>query len=98
MRWSNIDARDGWRHRFAFLPVKIGDTTIWLQWYERRFMGDCYEVRDRSFDDEFNGDNAMLVRSIDALLDLDAAGALVPHGVGGHARTLLSASAARLKP
>lgn len=27
--------------------------------------------------------------SAEALLDLDAKGALVPHGIGGHARTLL---------
>jgi hypothetical protein len=31
-----------------------------------------------------------------ALLELDAAGALVPHGIGGLARTLLGASAVRL--
>ncbi|QWK79144.1 hypothetical protein [Ochrobactrum sp. BTU1] len=29
-----------------------------------------------------------LISLIDALLDLDAKGALVPHGIGGHARTL----------
>ena len=29
------------------------------------------------------------VASTEALLDLDAKGALVPHGIGGHARTLL---------
>lgn len=46
--------------------------------------------------DEFRGDNAALINSIDALLSLDAAGALVPHGIGGHARGLLSAAAARL--
>lgn len=46
--------------------------------------------------DDFNGDDAALCRGIDALLALDAAGALVPHGVGGHARSLLSAAYARL--
>lgn len=45
MRWSAIDNRDGWRKRFAFLPVKIGDEWLWLERYGRRFMGDCYEVR-----------------------------------------------------
>jgi hypothetical protein len=44
----------------------------------------------------FRGDNANLIRSIEALLELDAEGALVPHGVGGHARALLSAAAVRL--
>ena len=29
------------------------------------------------------------IASADALLDLDAKNALVPHGIGGHARTLL---------
>ena len=46
--------------------------------------------------DEFRGDTPSLVRNIVALLELDADGALVPHGVGGHARGLLSAAAARL--
>ena len=39
------DPRQGWRTRFAILPVKIGDQWVWLERYERRFMGDCYEVR-----------------------------------------------------
>ena len=46
--------------------------------------------------DDFRGDTATLLRNIIALLELDAEGALVPHGVGGHARGLLSAAAARL--
>ena len=45
MKFSNHDARDGWRTRFAFLPVKIGDQTVWLERFERRFMGEYYEVR-----------------------------------------------------
>lgn len=47
-------------------------------------------------DDTFRGDDAHLVRSIEAHLALDAAGALVPHGVGGLARVLLASAAARL--
>jgi hypothetical protein len=46
--------------------------------------------------DQFKGDNAKLISAIAALLDLDAKGALVPHGVGGHARTMLEAAAVRL--
>ncbi|PZP59991.1 MAG: hypothetical protein DI604_31850 [Delftia acidovorans] len=46
--------------------------------------------------DEFRGDTASLVCNIVALLEMDAKGALVPHGVGGHARDLLSAAAVRL--
>ncbi|AFN39101.1 hypothetical protein G167_gp53 [Burkholderia phage BcepMigl] len=46
--------------------------------------------------DEFGGDNALLVTCIKALLDLDAAGVLVPHGVGGHARVMLAAAGARI--
>lgn len=46
--------------------------------------------------DTFRGDNAALVSSIKALLALDADGALVPHGIGGHARGLLEAAACRL--
>lgn len=46
--------------------------------------------------DNFNGDTAHLIRSIEALLELDAKGVLRPHGIGGHARTLLEAAAVRL--
>jgi hypothetical protein len=46
--------------------------------------------------DQFNGDDAKLISAIEALLDLDASGSLVPHGVGGHARTMLEAAAVRL--
>lgn len=46
--------------------------------------------------DTFRGDNAQMIRSIEALLSLDAAGALVPHGIGGHARELLESAAVRL--
>jgi len=49
------------------------------------------------FPDEFNGDNAHLVQCIEALLSLDAKGSLVPHGIGGHARGLLSAAMHRLE-
>lgn len=38
-----------------------------------------------------------LVDNIEALLDLDAAGALVPHGIGGLARTLFERVVERLK-
>lgn len=31
-----------------------------------------------------------LIKATEALLALDAKGALVPHGIGGHARTLLT--------
>jgi len=46
--------------------------------------------------DTFRGDNSALVSNINALLSLDADGALVPHGIGGLARELLSAAASRL--
>jgi len=46
--------------------------------------------------DDFNGDTPHLIRCIEALLRIDKAGALFPHGIGGHARTLLSAAACRL--
>lgn len=46
--------------------------------------------------DDFNGDNAHLVRGIEALIAMNDSGSLVPHGIGDHARTLLSAAAVRL--
>lgn len=45
---------------------------------------------------DFDGDNAHLVTCIRALLAVDAAGSMRPHGVGGLARTLLTAAAERL--
>lgn len=46
--------------------------------------------------DTFRGDTPHLISCIEALLRLDADGALVPHGIGGHARDLLAAAAVRL--
>ncbi|USN13901.1 hypothetical protein KABACHOK_00650 [Brevundimonas phage vB_BpoS-Kabachok] len=46
--------------------------------------------------DTFRGDNANLLGSISAILALDEADALAPHGLGGHARDLLSAAFVRL--
>lgn len=46
--------------------------------------------------DTFKGTTQHLCSCIEALLALDAKGALVPHGVGGHARGLLAAAALRL--
>jgi hypothetical protein len=52
--------------------------------------------RSQQEGDGFNGDTPHLISCIQALLDLDAAKALAPHGIGGHARALLTAAAARL--
>lgn len=49
------------------------------------------------FEDSFNGNTDQLLGSAKALLELDAAGALVPHGIGGHARKIINALAARLE-
>lgn len=47
--------------------------------------------------DTFKGDNAKLIECIRALISLSDDGALVPHGLGGHARTLLDSAATRLE-
>ena len=47
--------------------------------------------------DTFRGDDANLIASIEALIALSDDGALVPHGIGGGARALLSSAAVRLK-
>lgn len=39
-----------------------------------------------------------LIASAQALLDLDARGALVPHGIGGHARTIIEGFLALHEP
>jgi len=44
MRWKAKPVGQ-WRHSFCVLPVKLDGEWIWLEWIERRFMGDSYEVR-----------------------------------------------------
>lgn len=46
--------------------------------------------------DDFRGDNLHLRDCIRALIEMNDNGSLVPHGIGGHARTLLSACYHRL--
>ena len=49
------------------------------------------------FTDEFRGGDEALLASARALLAMDAAGSLVPHGLGGHGRNLLNALGARFE-
>jgi len=49
-----------------------------------------------ALEDTFGGDTLHLVDCIDALVELSDKGAITPHGLGGHARTLLSAAGVRL--
>lgn len=46
--------------------------------------------------DDFRGDNEHLRESIKALIELDDDNALVPHGIGSHARILLASCYHRL--
>ena len=46
---------------------------------------------------DFKGKDDLLIQSIDSLLAMDAKGILVPHGIGGHARTLLRAAKASIE-
>lgn len=48
-------------------------------------------------DDTFRGGTRQLIDCMRALVALDIEGALVPHGIGGHARALLTSAAARLE-
>lgn len=47
-------------------------------------------------EDTFRGDNNLLRDCIKSLIELNDQNALVPHGIGGHARTLLAACYHRL--
>jgi len=41
---------DGWRKRFAILPINLREEIIWLEWYWAREMGlytEVYPGRDR---------------------------------------------------
>lgn len=42
MRWYRAPYR--WRRHFAFLPVSVGQTTVWFEWIWVRPGGDCTEV------------------------------------------------------
>lgn len=53
-------------------------------------------TKDPARDEQQDIADAALCKHIRALLALDAAGALVPHGIGGHARELLEQAATRL--
>lgn len=55
-----------------------------------------FRIESMKIEDEFRGDNALLCESIEALIRLNDDGALVPHGIGGHARCLLAACFRRL--
>lgn len=43
MRWKAKE--DGWRRKFAWFPVRIGDEWLWLELYESMFMGEYSLVR-----------------------------------------------------
>lgn len=53
-------------------------------------------ANDWAIRDEFRGGNALLRDCIKALINLNDDNALVPHGIGGHARNLLAACYHRL--
>jgi len=42
MKW--LAKKDDYRRKFAFIPVKIGDVVVWLEYYYSRFDGDCFSV------------------------------------------------------
>lgn len=46
MRWA-VKPDDGWRNRFAFLPIKFDEdgTWIWLEWYQAKDMGIFTQIR-----------------------------------------------------
>lgn len=47
--------------------------------------------------DDFRGDDAALIRSAEAMINLSDRGALVPHGLGGSGRALLAAFIVRMR-
>lgn len=70
------------------IPTKLGVTEDGTPIHPGNFVP--------KIEDEFNGDNAHLIGSIEALIAMNDKGILVPHGIGGHARTMLAAAAIRL--
>jgi hypothetical protein len=75
-----------WNTRAA-LPASSGD--------EDRSFAASIEAKVIGTGDLFAGDDETLIRSIEAILSLDKANALAPHGIGGHAHVLLSAVTTR---
>lgn len=106
MRKVWVDNTGGWRKRFALLPILLSDgpnrELLWLRWVWKRDMALYTEVSSTNPfagapDEHFAGDNAHLIGCIRALVDISDGGGLVPNKLGGHARTLLVAAAARLE-
>jgi len=54
-------------------------------------------MKKRPIRDEFRGDDAHLCDCIKSLIELNDQGALIPHGIGGLARSMLAACYHRLK-
>jgi len=79
MMWQTWDLQaDGWR---------------FMQEQNMRFaLEAAYNVDAIDMSRPSSGEVARLKSNVDALLELDAKGALVPHGIGGHARELLKQS------
>lgn len=89
--------RAGFQSEFKRKPT---EQEIWnhaiRSWRDLNTGSKAEPVITTDLSDNFKGSNATLVGAIQALLSLDAANALTPHGVGGHARTLLTAASVRL--
>lgn len=92
---------DSRKRKLYILPVPCIGVMVDFNKVNERLKGETDVKRDTKrkleIRDNFNGSNRMLRASIRALIELDDAGCLVPHGIGGHARTLLSACYQRLK-
>lgn len=105
-RRQGMRVLDGWRwHKWESCTEAEAQRVTGLHSWQVRQTGDCPTCDGAgrvpcgpasAAADGFNGDTAGLIRSINALLDLDAAGAMAGPRLGGHARTLLTAAANRL--
>jgi hypothetical protein len=72
-------------------PVEVSQTIP-----KEDVKGRCAPAPGSAIRDTFRGDNKLLRECIKALIELNDSNSLVPHGIGGHARTLLSACYRRL--
>jgi len=92
----HVDGKEGWSWADIEPNWRFDDRDPGVNPHNERQASEWAPPPSAPPPEVFIGSDAHLLDCTKALLDLDAKGALVPHGIGGHARTLLTALATRL--
>lgn len=90
---SNTDDCESKQQRELVSEMEVGQL---LARGENKSTGNS-KTQGNIFVDNFGGDTWQLISCMKSLVELDIEGCLVPHGIGGHARSLLICAAVRLE-